>query len=152
MVVSRRGRPVKTLLSWTITIGLITTAAWWLNPALFASFNLAKNDSDKIMAAWEKRQSNILVEAEGQVVLELPDLEDIKTVQRFMVSLENGHRVMIVHDLDVAPRVPVSVFSEIRFKGEFDWTQAGGMIHWTHRDISGKREGGWIEVLGQRYQ
>jgi len=135
-----------------MTIGIITAAAWWLKPDLFASFDFAKNESDKIMTAWEKRQSNILVEAQGHVVLKLPDLEDIKTVQRFLVSLENGHKVMVVHNLDVAPRVPVSVLSAIRFKGEFDWTEAGGMVHWTHRDISGKREGGWIELLGERYQ
>jgi hypothetical protein len=142
---------VKKLLSWLIVFGLILAIFWFINPRIFTNLSF-DNDPDGIKSAWESGASNIVVEAKARVILELPDEDDIGHKQRFRVELDNGHRVLISHDLEIAPRVPVSVHSTIRFRGEFDWTEAGGTIHWTHRDPNGKRKGGWIDHLEQRYQ
>ena len=59
---------------------------------------------------------------------------------------------MVEHDLDVSKHVPLAVNNKIRIKGEYDWNEAGGVIHWTNRDINNTREGGWIEHNGKRYR
>ena len=68
-----------------------------------------------------------------------------------MIALENNHRLLVSHDLVLARSVPVEVNSKVRVKGEYDWSPRGGVIHWTHRDPTGTREGGWIELIGLRY-
>ena len=40
----------------------------------------------------------------------------------------------------------------LRFAGEYEWNERGGVLHWTHHDPRGKHAGGWLELAGRRYQ
>ncbi len=136
---------------WLAPMVIFAGLAWWFDPSMLPDMGLGKHDVDRIMDAWGKRTSNILVEVEGRVALLMPVLEVKGRQQQFMVVLENGHRLVISHDLELSRSVPVEVNNKIRVKGEYDWTYGGGHIHWTHSDPTGDREGGWIEHLGIRY-
>ena len=81
----------------------------------------------------------------------LPDREDLGRFQEFKVELENGHVLRVMHDLERAQRVPFSVGSQVRLRGEYDWSPEGGIVHWTHQDLSGEHEGGWILYEGLKY-
>jgi hypothetical protein len=67
------------------------------------------------------------------------------------VELENGHVLRVMHDLQRAQRVPFSVGSSIRLRGEYDWSPDGGVLHWTHQDLDSERESGWILHEGRKY-
>ncbi|MFT5139400.1 MAG: hypothetical protein ACI9H8_001592 [Lysobacterales bacterium] len=142
---------MKTIGSWAITLAVIAGISWWINPSIFAYLGMVENDDERIIDAWRDKTSNIFVEVEGRVVRLRPDLDYYTRFQHFLIELENGHRLMVKHDLDISQIVPVVANSMIRLKGEYDWSETGGVIHWTHRDITNTREGGWIDSNGIRY-
>ena len=106
-----------------------------------------------IERAFRNRESNFFVTSKGIVEQILPD--DVKGTQhqRFIVRLKNDQTLLITYNIDVAPRIhDVHEGDEIRFRGEYEWNEKGGVIHWTHHDPLMKRAGGWIEHKGKRYQ
>lgn len=123
----------------------------WMTPAVVSAFLPSSNDGDLIRRAFETRESNIWVEAPARVVRLLPDVKDLGHFQEFRIELRNGHVLRVMHDLKRAQRVPFAVGSEIRLRGEYDWSPDGGVIHWTHQDPASERQGGWIFFEGQKY-
>ncbi|KAA9129791.1 DUF3465 domain-containing protein [Marinihelvus fidelis] len=109
------------------------------------------DDTGLIQQAWNQRNSNVLVEVKARVVRIHPDIVDFETFQAFTVELDSGMTVRVHHNIDLAPRVPVSANAEIRLRGEYDWNPEGGLIHWTHNAENSERKGGWIEVNGRRF-
>ena len=96
--------------------------------------------------------SGVWVEAAGKVDRVLPEDKKGSPHQRFIVRLRSGQTVLISHNVNLAFRVPVDVGSEVRFRGEYRFQKRGGVIHWTHHDPTKKRQGGWIEHNGKRYE
>lgn len=72
--------------------------------------------------------------------------------ERFLIELCNGSTVLIAHDTNMAPRVPLQRGDLVRIHGEYIWTEKGGVIHWTHHTDTPRHVGGWIDFNGQRYQ
>ncbi|MDE2420351.1 MAG: DUF3465 domain-containing protein [Gammaproteobacteria bacterium] len=73
--------------------------------------------------------------------------------QRFILRLPSGQTVLIVHNIDVAPRVELlSEGDTVVFKGVYISNNQGGLIHWTHRDPNGRHEDGWLKRNGKIYQ
>jgi hypothetical protein len=72
--------------------------------------------------------------------------------QRFIAALPGGHPVLISHNVDLAPRVPLSTGHLVRFCGHYEWNDRGGVVHWTHHDPRGEHDQGWIEHEGWRYR
>lgn len=107
----------------------------------------------QILEAFERRASDLWVEAEGAVIRLLADDEVGSRHQRFILRLASGHTLLVSHNIDIAPRVQgLSKGEWVSFRGEYEWNAKGGVIHWTHRDPAGRVAGGWIEVKGRRYE
>lgn len=107
----------------------------------------------KIQEAYQQRQSDFFVEAGGQVVKTLADDNDGSRHQRFIVQIDEGHTVLVSHNIDIAPRVEgISAGDTVVFYGEYEWNNKGGVIHWTHHDPQKRRPGGWIVHNGKRYE
>ena len=70
--------------------------------------------------------------------------------QRFDVQI-SGVVVEIDHNLDLAQRVPVQVGSTLTIHGQFEPDPGHPVIHYTHH-ATGRHEGGWIDLDGQRYE
>ncbi|MCU0868009.1 MAG: DUF3465 domain-containing protein [Burkholderiales bacterium] len=103
-------------------------------------------------AAHAAQAADVLVDGTGHVTRLLPDDTVGDRHQRFLVDTDGGPRVLIVHNIDVAPRVaPLAVGDPVRFRGEYVWNDKGGLVHWTHHDPRGRHTGGWIEVGGRRF-
>ena len=49
---------------------------------------------------------------------------------------------MIAHNIDVAPRIPLTINDPTSVKGEYVWNAQGGLIHWTHHDPARRHPGG----------
>ena len=110
------------------------------------------DDADRVLAAFREQRSDVLVEVLGEVDRVLPDDNEGSRHQRFILELANGHTLLVAHNIDLAPKVPLQQGDDVRVRGEYEWNDKGGVLHWTHHDPRGKHEGGWIRHAGQRYE
>jgi hypothetical protein len=110
--------------------------------------------TSEIADLFARRQSDTIVTGEGLIVKILPDdLHDDDGSgkhQQFLVDVAGDVTIKIAHNLKFG-RAPVREGDTIRFKGEYEWNDRGGCIHWTHHDPKGWRDGGWLEIRGKRY-
>jgi hypothetical protein len=99
-----------------------------------------------LATAFRDHRSHVWIEGAGTVTRLLRDDTKPPRHQRFVVQVENADfTVMIAHDIDVAPRVPFKTGDRIEFRGEYIWSEQGGIVHWTHHARGqGKDSGGWI--------
>lgn len=107
-----------------------------------------------IETAYRERRSDVWVEASGVVFKLLPDDRDGDPHQKFLVRVDGSKlTVLIAHSLNAAERVPVRDGDRLRFRGEYEWTEKGGTIHFTHAPEFERRDpGGWIEHDGKRIE
>jgi hypothetical protein len=70
--------------------------------------------------------------------------------QRFDVIVD-GIIVEIDHNLDLAPRVPVTPGVTVVIHGQFEPDPGHPVIHYTHH-ATGSHEGGWIQLNGSTYE
>jgi hypothetical protein len=108
---------------------------------------------DLIARAYAQRLSNVQVESSGVIEKVLKDDNNGSRHQRIIVRLVSGQTILIAHNIDLAPRVAdVREGTPISFYGEYEWNNKGGLVHWTHRDPSGRHPTGWIKYAGRVYQ
>ena len=112
-----------------------------------------RDDTALIRQLFQAMAKDRIVEAEGEIVHILPLDTQGSRHQNFLVELSNGITLKISHNIDLAPMVPnLRKGTSIRFHGEYEWNDKGGVVHWTHHDPRGRHEGGWLEYEGQRYE
>jgi hypothetical protein len=105
-----------------------------------------------LSAAARAHESGVEVEAAGRVLRLLPDDTKGAPHQRFLVRVVDSLTILVTHNRDLAPRVPVQPGDSVTLRGEYIWNERGGMIHWTHHDPAQRHEPGWIELHGRRYE
>jgi hypothetical protein len=109
-------------------------------------------DQDEFAQAFEQRRSDLQLEGQGVVVKLLPDDLDGSRHQKFLVRLASGQTLLVAHNIDLAPRVDgLQEGAMIKFFGEYEWNEKGGVMHWTHHDPQGHHVAGWLEYQGRRY-
>ena len=106
-----------------------------------------------IERAFERSQSNLQVHASGQVIAVLADDNEGSRHQKFILKLNNGQTVLVAHNIDLAPRITSLAKGDIvEFFGEYEYSDKGGVIHWSHHDPANKHVGGWLKHQGRTYQ
>lgn len=109
--------------------------------------------SGAVERAFAKRQSDVMVVDRGRVVKLLPDDLKGSKHQKMIVKLASGQTILVAHNIDLAPRLnSLREGDMLAFKGEYEWNERGGVVHWTHHDPRGRHEGGWLELNGKRYE
>jgi hypothetical protein len=161
----RRGGP-----SW-LAVGLIVACVAGylaLRPALESRFGPSPPDrigdnragrvsrdvasgEQAILQAFARRQSDVMVSSTATVKKLLADDDVGVRHQKLLLRLPSGHSLLLAHNIDLAPRVPVRVGEQIEFRGEYEYSEQGGVIHWTHHDPAGRHADGWIEFRGKRF-
>jgi hypothetical protein len=107
----------------------------------------------RIERMWEARRSDAWVEVAGVVEKLLPDDRHGSRHQRFIVRLDGGHRILVSHNLDLAPRIDALAAGDtVTVRGEYEWNPRGGVVHWTHHAPRGRRPGGWVRHDGRVYR
>lgn len=144
-----------------VLLAALVLLVWYL-PGRFFSGDLAPGldpnssgalaDGNPALSAFEARRSDVEMTVRGVVTRVLADDNSGSRHQRFVISTGNDHTLLISHNIDLAPRVPLAVGEQVTAKGEFEWNERGGVLHWTHHDPRGQRAGGWIEHAGERYR
>lgn len=89
------------------------------------------------------------------VVKLLPDDQEGAAHQKMLVRIDDASdlTVLLAHNIDAAKRVPAKEGDHLRFRGEYEWTEKGGTVHFTHAPEQQRRDpGGWIEHDGVRYE
>lgn len=106
-----------------------------------------------IRKAFKNRQSDVWVEVAGKVIKTLPDDQVGSAHQRFIIQLSNNQTILVSHNIDLAPRINgLTRGDHVLLRGEYEYNEKGGVIHWTHHDPQNRHSGGWIEFNGKRYQ
>ena len=102
--------------------------------------------SDAILAAAHADQrSNVQVDGRGTVVRLLADDTNGSRHQRFILRLDSGQTLLVAHTIDLAARLAdLQVGDVVEFRGEYEWSDKGGVIHWTHHDPQGRHPAGWV--------
>ena len=113
---------------------------------------VADNRQSAAAEAFASGTSGVMMTLEGTVTRLLPDDNDGSRHQRFIIRLADDHTVLVSHNIDLAPRAPVARDTSLRLRGQYEWNEQGGVIHWTHHDPDGDRAGGWIEIGGNRFR
>ncbi|WOJ91903.1 DUF3465 domain-containing protein [Congregibacter variabilis] len=113
----------------------------------------AKSSDSRLETAFKNRESNLQIAGAGTVIHVLRDDTNGSRHQRFLMELDSGLTLLVAHNIDLAPRIPqLEKGDTVAFFGEYEWTEKGGVIHWTHHDPGGRHEDGWLEHHGKRYQ
>lgn len=106
----------------------------------------------RVAEAYANRESDFFVTVEAEVIRLLDDDTHGDQHQQFIVRLSNDQTLKIAHNIDLAPRVPLRMNDRVRLRGEYEWTEQGGVLHWTHHDPRGRKTGGWIKHNGKMYK
>jgi hypothetical protein len=114
-------------------------------PAEDASLREGDSGISEIARLLRERQSGVVVEGVGTVEKLLPDDLAGSRHQRFILRLASRQTILVSHNIDLAPRLDsLRIGDEVRFRGQYEWNQRGGLVHWTHHDPGGQRTGGWL--------
>ena len=102
--------------------------------------------------AYYDEASDLLVEIDGEVIRLLTPSPGNSRLQRFLVRMNNGQVLQVMHLNDMKEMIPLKVSDVVKVRGEYFWTETGGTIHNTERDFSLARRHGWVEHKGKTYR
>jgi hypothetical protein len=105
-----------------------------------------------VAEAYRERRSDVWGEVSGVVQRVLPDDREGSHHERFILQLDDGHTLLVTHNVDVGERAPVASGDSVELRGEYEWNPQGGVVHWTHHDPEGRLPGGWIRTGGRTYR
>ena len=81
----------------------------------------------------------------------LSDDSDGARHQRFIIDIGHRRTLLIAHNIDLAPRVPLGMGDRVQVRGMYEWNDLGGLVHWTHHDPLGAEDGGWVRYRRKLY-
>ncbi len=115
--------------------------------------SVAQHSGVSVQSAFRAQQSDLQIQGDGVVKKVLADDRKGLQHQKFILQVGPEQTVLVAHNIDVASRLPgIKRGDRVEFYGEYEWTTQGGVIHWTHRDRSGRHENGWLKYNGKKYQ
>ena len=118
-----------------------------------AGFEANNLSNDALVNAYKSKRSQVWVEGIGVVKKLLADDNKGSRHQKFLVTINAEQTLLFSHNIDLAPRVDdLNVGDIVEFKGEYVYNPKGGVMHWTHHDPDGNKQGGWIKHHGKTYE
>jgi hypothetical protein len=151
--------PTRSRLRLATAIILVALAAYALltrenrPPAEDSSLRQGDSGISEIARLFREGRSGVVVEGAGVVERLLPDDLVGSRHQRFLLRLPSRHTILVSHNIDLAPRLDsLRAGDEVQFRGQYEWNQRGGLVHWTHRDPAGRRIGGWLRHHDKVYR
>jgi hypothetical protein len=103
--------------------------------------------------AFEGHVSGVTLTVRGEVVQRVEDDTAPPRHQRFTIRTSLGQSILVAHNTDLAPRVPLRPRDMVTVRGVYEWNEAGGVLHNTHAGRRGASSG-WIhlERTGRTYR
>lgn len=154
-----KSRIPRHLVTIVFAVAAIALALWWDRGAPRAGAASADRGGAEVEAgrakiekAFQDRLSAVMVEVEGSVDRTLADDNQGSRHQRFILRLPSDLTVLVAHNIDLAPRVPLEPGDRVALRGQYEWNEQGGIVHWTHHDPEDRRPGGWIRHRAREYR
>lgn len=121
---------------------------------VFSMLSTAVSANDNVLNnAYNNQKSDIQVRGSGKVYRILADDNQGSRHQKFILRLRNQQTILIAHNIDLAPRIDkLKVGDTVKFHGEYEWNNRGGVVHWTHNDPQGRHADGWLKHNGRTYR
>lgn len=138
-----------------ILMGQAPGATYEGPPAFAPNYEAAGMDSTddlSLVTAQNQRARNVRVTVTARVRRLLPDDRKGNPHQRFLLGLSNGTTVLVAHNIDLAPYVPLQQGDTVTICGEYIWNEKGGVLHYTHHTTNSHHQGGYIQYNRQTYQ
>jgi hypothetical protein len=107
-----------------------------------------------VCAAYSGERSRVEVVADGTVTRLLGVAPGRSSPHEgFLLRLASGCRLIVRVEVntDLTGPVPISTGEHVLVKGEYEYYSLGGVIHWTHRDLRGRHENGYVVAGGRMY-
>ena len=146
----KRGKAPTFVTGAIIATALFLVAGWsWQSIPDTSELHVGHLAVEK---AYYDKVSGLLVEVDGEVVRLLAPSPGNSRLQRFLIRMNNGQVVQIMHMNDRKERIPLTANDRIKVRGEYSWSETGGTIHSTERDMSLARRHGWVEHQGRTYK
>ena len=101
--------------------------------------------------AFYDKQSDLMVEVTGEVVRVVRPVKGNEGHQEFQLRLPNGQLLSVVRNTSAEDRVPLVASDQVTVRGNYRWSELGGVIHGVQRDYSLDRMHGWVELDGKKY-
>jgi len=102
--------------------------------------------------AYHDQRSDFMAEVSGTVVRILAADPNRPRAQEFVIRLQNGLTLTVVHDKHDGGEVPAAIGDAVTVRGKYKWSETGGSLQNTQHDPSIERRHGFIEHDGKRYQ
>lgn len=103
------------------------------------------------VAQFARHASGAWLTVSGGVQRVLPDSTGRLRHQRFILGCATGFTLLIVNDVSIGTRAPVTAGAHVVVRGQYEWDSEGGLLHFTHH-AEGGGTGGWILLGSQVYQ
>ena len=141
------------VLARLIALAIIIAAGVY---AYWVASRPATDGAAAAQKAFRDHLSDLHLTVGGTVTRLLADDTEGTPHQRFIIRTRLGQTLLIAHNLDLAPRVPVQTGDRINVNGIYEWNEHGGLVHQTHHNPSlrSARGGGWIKLerTGKTYR
>ena len=145
----------RTIRSW-VAVGVLFLALTYAISGPDPTSTPGAGPSDgggRIARLFEEQRSGEMVEGVGVVDRLLRDDQEGSRHQRFVLRFSSGQTLLVSHNIDLAPRiVDLREGDRVIFRGQYEWNDLGGVLHWTHHDPDLRRQGGWLEHRGATYR
>jgi hypothetical protein len=130
---------------------LLTSALSFAQPQCFSKGQPITLNNSSVAAYEQQGVQGREVLISGQVTRILPEDDKGLRHEKFIINIGDTN-VMIVHNLNLAAKVPVQPGDQVAVCGVLLFIGQGQpMVHWTHWDPSHRHEDGFIYYNGQTY-
>ncbi|MDO9107232.1 MAG: DUF3465 domain-containing protein [Methylovulum sp.] len=114
---------------------------------------LVKTSDWILKQAFLNKKSGLQVRGGGVVSSVLGDDTVGERHQRFILRLASGQTLLITHNIGIALRLMgLQPGDAVKFYGQYEWNDRGGLVHWTHHDPNGQHINGWLKYRGKIYR
>jgi hypothetical protein len=137
----------------TIIAVVVVTAYYLMNGGSVQTPSSVDQSSTTAGLQTEVFADGAMIESVGVVDRILPDDTEGSRHQRFILKLDSGQTLLVAHNIDLAPRIDeLERGDKVKFHGQYESNNSGGVVHWTHHDPRGEHPAGWLEHEGRRFE
>lgn len=111
-------------------VALILVGGVWLCPNYLYNPQNEAYDVDKLsdlQNLFEEQHSGVKVYTFGDVTRILADDNKGSRHQRFILTTIDGLSLLVAHNIDLAPRIPLKISDQIVLYGQYEWNKKGGL-------------------------
>ena len=131
----------------TLGILALILCAYFIETVFFKENNQIEPSIEYVFSP---QRSGEMITIDATVVKLLKD--DLKGDKHQKMILRIGNNTLLLaHNIDIAPRVPAKEGDKLLIKGQYEWNEKGGLVHWTHRS-NNSHPHGWIKYNNKKYQ